>query len=127
MHIIWQTVAGEIAVIGVFVDLDNGVETTTAAPAAENLRRRHHPHSRRQEPEPSSNTESSFGGISGFLTLPIIKSAGVQSNLLEAVFTNVEEISTPGSAVKTQPLVMSELVGTLAAGLFQRLADMEFY
>lgn len=125
MHMVWETAAGEIAVVAAFVDLDNGAEaaTTTAAPAAGNLRRGHHPHSPRRAPEPGPAADGAFGGISGFLTTPMLRpAAGVSSTLLETVFSQVEEIATPGSVVKTEPLVMSELVDTLVAGSFQRCA-----
>lgn len=118
---VWQTAEGEIAVIGVFVDLDDGTGATTAAPTTENLRRRRHsPHIRRQDSQPAPAAEGSFGGISGFVTVPMVKQAGVSSNLLETVLSQVEEISSPGSVVKTQPLIMSELVDTLIGGSFQR-------
>ncbi|KAK1768256.1 alpha carbonic anhydrase [Phialemonium atrogriseum] len=103
MHMVWQSAEGEIAVIGVFVDLDNGAgagagAAATVAAAAEG---------------------GAFGGVQGFVTLPMTRAAGVSSNLLETVLSRAQEIATPGTAVKTQPLVMSELVNTLIAGSFQ--------
>lgn len=125
---VWQSAEGEIAVIGVFVDLDNGAgagagaaAAATVEPAAAKLRRQHHPHSSRQAPEVAAAAEGgAFGGIQGFVTLPMTRAAGVSSNLLETVLSRAQEIATPGTAVKTQPLVMSELVNTLIAGSFQR-------
>ncbi|CAM1509608.1 Fc.00g033470.m01.CDS01 [Cosmosporella sp. VM-42] len=46
-------------------------------------------------------------------------SAVTPSTLLETVFETVSEIATPGTAAKTQPLIMSELVKVLAQGTFQ--------
>lgn len=115
---VWQTPAEEIAVIGVFVDLDRGAEAATAAPVVEKVRRQNHPHFRRQEPEAAP--DGSFGGVSGFVTSPMVTQASVSSNVLETVFSQVEEIAIPGTVVKTQPLVMSEIVNALLAGSFQR-------
>jgi hypothetical protein len=115
---VWQTPQEEIAVIGVFVDLDRGVEAATAAPIVEKVRRQNHPHSRRQAAEAAP--DGSFGGVSGFITSPMVTQASVSSNVLETVFSQVEEIAIPGTVVKTQPLVMSEIVNALLAGSFQR-------
>lgn len=126
MHMVWESAAQEIAVIGVFVDLDNGAAVAAAAGAAvqaapEKKRRDvFHPHARRQEEAaPAESVPGSFGGVAGMLTIPSVEAVGVSSSLLETVFTQVEEIATPGTAVKTAPLVMSELVSTLAQGSFQ--------
>jgi len=120
MHMVWQTAEQEIAVIGVFVDLDPGT-TEVTTPAAERLRRRaRHRLSSRQEAAPAETAPGSIGGIPGFLTVPMVKASGVSSNLLETVLSKVEEIATPGTVTKTDPLVMSELVSTLLTGSFQR-------
>lgn len=124
MHMVWESAAKEIAVVGVFVDLDNGAAAAAAAgaavqPPAEKKRRDvFHPHGRRQE-APAEAVPGSFGGVAGMVTIPSVKAAGVSSTLLETVFTKVGEIATPGTAVKTDPLVMSELVTTLLQGGFQ--------
>ncbi|EOO01161.1 putative carbonic anhydrase protein [Phaeoacremonium minimum UCRPA7] len=115
MHMVWESAAQEIAVIGVFVDLDNGAAVAAAAGAAvqaapEKKRRDvFHPHARRQEEAaPAESVPGSFGGVAGMLTIPSVEAVGVSSSLLETVFTQVEEIATPGTAVKTAPLVMSD-------------------
>lgn len=126
---VFQTAEKQIAVIGVFVDLDNGgaaaaapaTETpaAAAAPAAEKLRFKMRG-AKRQEPTPAAPAESSFGGKQGFLTTPMVTAPGVSSTVLETVFSKVGEIAAPGTSTKTGPLAMSEIVGTLLTGSFQR-------
>ncbi|KAH8670707.1 periplasmic alpha-carbonic anhydrase [Ilyonectria robusta] len=106
MHMVWEGAAGEIAVIGTFIDIADGAaaaeggETATAAPNA----------TARQLPA----IEGSFFHVNA----PAAK-AMTASTLLETVFSSVEEIAEPGTVTKTQPLIMSELVNALAAGSFQ--------
>lgn len=118
MHMVFQTPEGDIAVVGVFVDLDTGAaaaaNNATAqirTPPAAKRNLGHHPHSRRGD---------AASAIVELLTSSLATTAGTSSTLLETVLAQVEEISNPGSVVKTQPLVMSELVNTLLAGSFQR-------
>lgn len=129
MHMVFQTANQEIAVIGVFVDLDNGgaapaaapVAETPAAPAAEKLRFRMRGAKRQeQEPTPAPPAEGAFGGQQGFLTTPMVTAPGVSSSVLETVFSKVGEIATPGTSTKTAPLAMTEIVTTLLTGSFQR-------
>lgn len=121
---VWESAAQEIAVVGVFVDLDNGAAAAAAtgaaveAPAEKKRRNIFHPHARRQE-APAEAAPDAFGGVAGMITIPSVEAAGVSSTVLETVFTKVGEIATPGTAVKTDPLVMSELVNTLLQGSFQ--------
>lgn len=124
---VFQTAEGDIAVVGVFVDLDAGtaaasnaatVQVVTPPSAKRNVG--HHPHSRRGEAASAPRADSHLDRIIGLLTSSLTATAGTSSALLETVFTQVEEIASPGSVVKTQPLVMSDLVNTLLAGSFQR-------
>ncbi|ELR07235.1 hypothetical protein GMDG_02462 [Pseudogymnoascus destructans 20631-21] len=95
MHMVFQTPEKDIAVIGVFVDLDNGV--AASAPRADSH-------------------------LSAIVQLPpssLATAAGTSSALLETVFSQVAKIASPGSVVETKPLVMSELVNILLAGSFQ--------
>jgi hypothetical protein len=123
MHMVFQTADQQIAVIGVFVDLDNGaaapaapVAETPAAPAAEKLRFRMRG-AKRQEPAPVEGALG--GGQKAFLTTPMITSPGISSSVLETVFSKVGEIATPGTSTKTAPLAMSEIVTTILSGSFQ--------
>jgi len=136
---VFQTANQEIAVVGVFVDLDDGTApvtetpvtetpvtetattTPTTAPIAEKLRfRMRGARTKRQEPEPAPPVEGSFGGQQGFLTTPMVAAPGVSSGVLETVFSGVGEIATPGTSTKTAALAMSEIVSTLLAGSFRR-------
>ncbi|KAK7428452.1 hypothetical protein QQZ08_005071 [Neonectria magnoliae] len=104
MHMVWQSADEQIAVIGVYIDLDDGA----AAAAAESRGGSRKPRSiAAREVKSLNNTKSSN-----------IKAA-TSSTLLETVLGSVDQIPTPGDVVTTQPLVMSELVKTLAAGSFQ--------
>ncbi|KAL1844991.1 hypothetical protein VTK73DRAFT_1381 [Phialemonium thermophilum] len=124
MHMVWESPEKDVAVIGVFVDLDAG---QAPPPAKRSVVPHGRPgHSlrrglrRRQEASgEAAAVEEGFGGVQGFLTMPIVRPAATPSSLLETVFSQVEEIATPGSSVKTAPLVMSELVNTLLQGSFQ--------
>lgn len=133
MHMVWESAAGEIAVIGTFIDIADGAaaaeggETATAAPAATSTPEARHVHpengfvkllrkktTKDQEKRQLPGIEGSFFHVNA----PAAK-AMAASTLLETVFSSVEEIAEPGTVTKTQPLIMSELVNALAAGSFQ--------
>lgn len=123
---VFQTPEEDIAVIGVFVDLDTGDAAAADAavaqaitPPAAKRTIGHHPHSRR-EVASAPRTDNHLRAIVGFLTTSLATVTGSSSALLETVLAQVQEIASPGSVAKTQPLVMSELVNTLLAGSFQR-------
>jgi hypothetical protein len=130
MHMVFQTAAKEIAVIGVFIDLDNGgaavaapapAVPTPAAPAPEKLRFRVRGEKRQEAATPATTSAAgSFGGQQGFLTTPMLAAAGVSSSVLETVFSKVGEIAAPGTSTKTAPLAMSEIVQTILTGSFKR-------
>lgn len=123
---VFQTPEEDIAVIGVFVDLDTGAAAAADAavaqpitpPAAKRDLGRH-PHSRRSDAASAPRSDT-LSAIVSFLTSSLATAAGTSSALLETVLAQVSEIANPGSVAKTQPLVMSELVNTLLAGSFQR-------
>ena len=120
-----ETPEKDIAVVGVFVDIATGASVTAAAsdppppppPMPRSWWNREYSRNRRHEaaPEPSAPA-----GAPETLEAPITNAAGAPSTLLETVFSKVGEISTPGSTVKTEPLVMSELVTALLSGSFKR-------
>lgn len=124
---VFQSPEEDIAVMGVFVDLDTGVAAaadTAAAqaitPPAAKRNIGQHPHSRRGEVASAPRTDSHLRTIVGLLATSLATVTGSSSALLETVLAQVQEIASPGSVAKTQPLVMSELVDTLLAGSFQR-------
>ncbi|KAH7014833.1 alpha carbonic anhydrase [Ilyonectria destructans] len=102
MHMVWEGAAGEIAVIGTFIDIADGAAL---------LRKKT---TKDQEKRQLPAIEGSFFHVNA----PAAK-AMAASTLLETVFSSVEEIAEPGTVTKTQPLIMSELVNALAAGSFQ--------
>ncbi|OAF61991.1 hypothetical protein VC83_01372 [Pseudogymnoascus destructans] len=126
MHMVFQTPEKDIAVIGVFVDLDNGVVAAAAdaataqviTPAAKRDLGRH-PHSRRGEAASAPRADSHLSAIVQLPPSSLATAAGTSSALLETVFSQVAKIASPGSVVETKPLVMSELVNILLAGSFQ--------
>lgn len=100
MHMVWQSEAQEIAVIGVYIDID----PQSAAPAAGNATV-----ARRQLPE----------GVQAMGKTAALAVTPADSVLLETVFSSIDQIVEPGTFTETQPLVMSELVSLLNAGSFQ--------
>ncbi|KAF5024507.1 hypothetical protein F66182_3447 [Fusarium sp. NRRL 66182] len=129
MHMVWESANSEIAVVGVFIDVEAGAAggsgggNSTAppspvfTPAARRLSRRDSFRkgvNQKQEKRQLPGIEGSFFHVNSPST-----SAVTASTLLETVFGSVQEIERPGTLTETQPLVMSELVNTLSAGSFQ--------
>lgn len=125
MHMVWESADAQIAVVGVFIDVDDGAggnSTSSQPPAATPEARKRdgfvkmvrkstpHTHDKRQLP--------GVGGSFFHVNAPTT-AATSKSNLLETVFGSVGEISEPGTLTKTKSLNMAELVSTLAAGSFQ--------
>lgn len=96
---VFQSAAQEIAVIGVYI----GIADAAAAPAAA-AKRSTSRITRRQEAAPPP---------------PPAAVATAPTTLLETIFSTVDQISVPGTKVKTPPLVMSEVVELLKANAFQ--------
>ncbi|KAJ4327697.1 hypothetical protein N0V84_001804 [Fusarium piperis] len=95
MHMVWQSEANEIAVIGVYVDLDDGA--TSSAKSYHSLGRK----------------------VKAVTKSPRLSAAATPSTLLETVLGSVDKIATPGATTHTGPLAMSELVKLLTSGSFQ--------
>lgn len=111
MHMVWESDAQQIAVIGTYIGIDEASPAVAATRAIANApaqRRSSSRLRRRQSPQPA------LMGVSANSSAP------VSSTLLETVLTTVGAISTPGTATKTPPLIMSEIVSLLSAGSFQR-------
>lgn len=129
MHMVWEGAGGEVAVIGTFIDIDDGGAATangTAAAAAEARSisfERHQKQARREAAaqEAGKKSKKALPGIGGsfFHVNAPTTSATTASTLLETVLGSVEEIAEPGSVTETKPLIMSELVSTLTSGSFQ--------
>ncbi|KAH7165306.1 alpha carbonic anhydrase [Dactylonectria macrodidyma] len=89
MHMVWQSEAEELAVIGVYVDIAGA-----AAAAKAKGRRR-------------------------YKAKGVTTKATTASTLLETVLGTVDQIPTLGNTITTEPLIMSELVTALSAGSFK--------
>ncbi|KJK75964.1 hypothetical protein H634G_08720 [Metarhizium anisopliae BRIP 53293] len=103
IHMVWQGEAEQVAVVGVFVDLDEGSDRAA-----------------------KSTAKTRIGGgrlpamKNGFFHVNAPAAAAKKpSALLETVLSSVDSIAEPGTVVKTQPLVMSDLVSALSSGSFQ--------
>lgn len=117
MHMVFQTADAtpKTAVIGVYVD----IESTAAAVAV-------------PAPAPGSGsviiTPGPGGNVTQIAMKPVVLTNRIgrrsnakraPSNMLEAVFSKVNDIAVPGTKAQTGVLVMSEVVSALLAGGFQ--------
>ncbi|KAH8201166.1 hypothetical protein TruAng_004634 [Truncatella angustata] len=103
IHNVFESAAGELAVVGVYVEADVGTALTVAARRRRNV------------------LAEAIAGTN-FTIMPssaVPQTNAVSSPMLETVFESVEEIATPGTKATTKPLVFSEYVAALKAGTFQ--------
>lgn len=129
MHMVWESADAKIAVVGVFIDVEDGAggspaanATAPAPPAATPAARKRDGFTkvvRKSETEGKDKRQLPGVGGSFFHVNAPTTAATTASNLLETVFGSVGEISEPGTLTKTKGLSMAELVSTLAAGSFQ--------
>lgn len=151
MHMVWQSEEGELAVIGVFIDVaeeescdkDNDddddddddddhkvakvtkhvtVTTTASSPKTTDcLKRREAAKAKFARREITKEQRRDLPPIEGsfFHVKPLEDKGPTASKLLETVLGSSDKISEPGSAIHTEPLIMSELVDVLSKGTFQ--------
>ncbi|POR37659.1 Uncharacterized protein TPAR_02144 [Tolypocladium paradoxum] len=147
MHMVLEGGAGEVGVIGVFIDINDKSEAVPSVPPASPRATPSITSSSTPEAVPSDKAaakprsasremrarrQTTQRQIENNSSLPALKVQGTffhvnapttaamtPSALLENVFGSVGEIATPGTVTKTRPLVMSELVNTLLSGSFQ--------
>ncbi|RYP68629.1 hypothetical protein DL769_005466 [Monosporascus sp. CRB-8-3] len=98
MHMVFQSEANEVAVIGVYIDVE---DPGAATPSRANGKYPHGP-----------RVNAALAGRDQL-------HRRAPSPLLETIFASVEEIAEPGSHTTTGPLIMSEVVDALTAGNFQ--------
>ncbi|RYO83738.1 hypothetical protein DL766_003665 [Monosporascus sp. MC13-8B] len=98
MHMVFQSEANEVAVIGIYID----IEDPSAAAC-----------------DGGSGSNTLGEGYNAVLAAHNKLHRRAPSSLLETVFASVEQIAEPGSHTTTAPLAMSEVVDTLTAGNFQ--------
>ncbi|KAF4341374.1 carbonic anhydrase [Fusarium beomiforme] len=127
MHMVWESADAKIAVVGVFIDVDDGAggspagNATAPPPVATPAARKRDGFTKvvRKSVETKDKRQLPSVGGSFFHVNAPTTAATSSSNLLETVFGSVGEISEPGTLTKTKGLNMAELVSTLAAGSFQ--------
>ncbi|KAK9420899.1 putative Alpha carbonic anhydrase [Seiridium unicorne] len=106
VHNVFESADGQLAVIGVYVEVDMETTITVAARRRRNIL---------SEAVEGKNFEI-------MATSAVPETDSIFSNMLETVFQSIDEIATPGASVTTAPLVFSEYVAALKAGSFQTYA-----
>lgn len=104
MHMVFQSAAKEVSVIGVYIDIDTGASSAA-------LQARH-----------KAMANKRFAAGMKIMPSAATNSTAAASTMLETLFSSIEEIKAPGTKTKSKPLVMSELVDTVKAGNFQAYA-----
>lgn len=97
MHMVFQSAAEEIAVVGVYIDVDVGSNTALSSSRV---------------PLPPSSRR----GLQIMPHAAVNESKPFTSVMLETLFSSVEEIAVPGTKTTTRPLIMSELVKAVSSG-----------
>ncbi|KAF4979331.1 hypothetical protein FZEAL_4437 [Fusarium zealandicum] len=97
MHMVWASEDDEIAVIGVYIDLDDGAAAKCSAASNIQIGKTE----KRQALDPRQ------------------ADVATPSTMVETVLGSVDKIPAPGDTHHTDPLVMSELVKLLTSGSFQ--------
>ncbi|KAI1845005.1 hypothetical protein JX265_008410 [Neoarthrinium moseri] len=110
IHNVFESADGQIAVLGVYAEVDLGTPVSVVQGKRDVANRRR-------------NLLAQLQAGQNFTLMPsssiVPQTNAVSSNLYETLFQSVEQIAAPGTKVTSQPLVFSELVETLKAGSFQ--------
>jgi carbonic anhydrase len=124
-HFVWESAAGDIAVVGVWIDIEDGAGAgaNVTAPAVAKRsggrdEKRKEMRAREVESERQKRQLPSVEGSFFHITAPTT-AATTPSSLLETVLSSVSSIATPGTVTQTQPLALSEVASVLNAGSFQ--------
>jgi hypothetical protein len=104
MHMVFQSAAQEIAVVGAYINVVDATTATAQAPPPATKRSRLFGRQEAAPPPPPADN-----------TTPTV----TPTTLLETLFSVVDQIATPGTKVTSPPLVMSEVTSLLAASPFQ--------
>ena len=115
MHMVWQSSDQEIAVIGTYIDIATGVAAASSPPAGNTTAPVITVPAGRFRPRGRLNRRQEDPAVPE----PGAPATGAPSTLLETVFAQVGDITTPGTVTKTPGLVLSEVVDLWAAGSFQ--------
>ncbi|PKS12994.1 hypothetical protein jhhlp_000335 [Lomentospora prolificans] len=104
MHMVWESAQGQIAVIGVYIDVENSQaagaanQTAVTSVPAEKRSAKMDPKYKREEPKVAKRATTA---------------------LLDTVFSSLPAITQPGTKTTTQPLIMSEIVDIINASDLQ--------
>lgn len=129
MHMVFSSADAQIAVMGVYLDINNAA--AAAAPAAAATKRQAGKNTKHTQARSNSERSGKCSGsrASNSQVLEVIDvddakasatPAEVASEMLETVFSSVGDISNPGTATKTPAFAMSGLVAMLSETTFQR-------
>lgn len=135
MHMVFASADAQIAVMGVYLDINNAaaaVPAVAAVPGAKKAKRqagKHTKHTQSRGEKKGSDKKCAGGRASSASeTLEVVDvdaeptatPAEVASEMIETVLGSVGEISNPGTATKTPAFAMSGLVAMLGETTFQR-------
>ncbi|POS72102.1 hypothetical protein DHEL01_v209505 [Diaporthe helianthi] len=126
MHMVFASEDAQIAVMGVYLDIDTGAASTTTRSekkskreAGKNTNKKGTGNKCTGGHTSSSPPPSQTPHVTDADAEPSTNPAEVASEMLETVLGAVSEISTPGTATKTPPFAMSGLVAMLSQTTFQ--------
>ncbi|GKT42603.1 alpha carbonic anhydrase 7 [Colletotrichum spaethianum] len=124
MHMVFEGANQEIAVIGTYIDVEQGAAAAAPvaeAPAAEAPAAGNATAERRSK---LSRRAAAAAAAEAPKAIPLmgtnpIQAEAASSNLLETVFSSLNAIKEPGTVTETGALNMQEVVSLLSAGSFQ--------
>lgn len=134
MHMVFQSADAQIAVMGVYLDINNAAAAAAPATGAKKTKRQAGKNTKHAQVRSEKRSGKKCSGArassspSSSQTLEVIdvdaeptaNPAEVASEMIETVLGAVGEISNPGTATKTPAFAMSGLVAMLSGTTFQR-------
>lgn len=132
MHMVFASADAQIAVMGVYLDINNAAAAPAAAavPGAKKAKRQAGKNTKHiQSRSEKSSGKKCPGALASTSQAPEVVDvdaepaatpAEVASEMLETVLSSVGDISSPGTATKTPAFAMSGLVAMLGETTFQR-------
>lgn len=124
MHMVWESAAGDIAVVGVYIDVENsdGAEAAAEETATEEAAAAEETAAAEAEAAAARKRSVRMAARDRAPSVPrtAAPKKRAATTLLETVFASVDAIAQPGTVTTTEPLIMSEVVDLLNAGEFQK-------
>ena len=124
MHMVWESAAGDIAVVGVYIDVENsdGAEAAAEETATEEAAATEETAAAEAEAAAARKRSVRMAARDRAPSVPrtAAPKKRAATTLLETVFASVDAIAQPGTVTTTEPLIMSEVVDLLNAGEFQK-------